>query len=116
VNESAFPLCANKADAAQVREVEGQGWRCHAELLTDGTGVHPVRPGLDQRAEDRQTGFMTESGEQFGGIERFHESNAIEMSARTKPPRRAGKECSILRTANCPGASIGRRQPLLCRA
>jgi len=39
----------------------------------------PPLPGLDQQAKDSEAGFVTESGQQFGGGKCFHISNNIEI-------------------------------------
>ena len=68
MNESALPLAPNQPDPAEMRQVEGQGGWLNSKLFADGTGVHAIRSGFNQEAEDRQPRFMAEGGEQFGCV------------------------------------------------
>ena len=67
-DEATFPLPANESHPAEVGQMEGQRGRWQPQLLADGAGVHAVRAGLDEQAEDRQARFMPEGSQAFCGV------------------------------------------------
>jgi hypothetical protein len=80
-DETAFLPTLRKAGTHEPGEMERKRrWR-QRELLPDRACGEPGWPHLHQEAENRQAGFLGESGKGRNRLLRFHISNNMEMTA-----------------------------------
>lgn len=75
-----LPLAPNQAGTPQFLQMKGKGRGRDVEGGSDGSSGQPFRPGLHERSEHIEPGFVCEGGQGADGDLFFHNSNAIEIS------------------------------------
>src|SRR5262245_25434544 len=78
-DEAAFLAVANQAGVREVRQMEGERCRRELQSLSDRACGQPLRPCLNQKSEDRETGLMRQRRKRCDCLCRFHVSRIVEM-------------------------------------
>ena len=75
-----FAAKGDKAGVPKLVEMKGQGCGRHAaEPVTNATDRQPFGTGLDQQAENIETGFLSERGQSGNSVRLLHISRMIEI-------------------------------------
>jgi hypothetical protein len=61
-------------------QVESERGCRNTELFSNEPCIYTGITRLDQQTEDSEAGFVTQSGQAFGGGNKFHGSSIVEMS------------------------------------
>lgn len=74
-HELAFLCVLDETGVNQFFQMEGQRRGCHTQRFADPARADAVRAGLDQQAEDRQSGILGKCSERCYGGFILHRSN-----------------------------------------